>query len=47
MTLPGPGREIVVEPLETPAPDPHREPKPRREPEPKPVTPPVPEKVPA
>lgn len=43
MTLPGPGREIYVEPLEMPAPDPRREPKP----EPKPVVVPEPEKVPA
>jgi hypothetical protein len=42
MTLPGPGREIVVEPLEVPAPAPQPVP----EPEPQPVIP-QPVKVPA
>jgi hypothetical protein len=45
MTLPGPDREIVVEPLEVPAPHPRREPEPT--PEAKPVTIPEPEKAPA
>jgi hypothetical protein len=45
MTLPGPGREIVVEPLETPTPDPPLEPEPEEEP--KPVRLPEPERVPA
>jgi hypothetical protein len=47
MTLPGPGREIVVEPLEVPVPEPRREPATKPEPEPEPTVAPEPEKVPA
>jgi hypothetical protein len=47
VTLPGPGREIIVEPLEIPVPEPQREPAPEREPKPEPVPVREPEKVPA
>ncbi len=46
MTLPGPSRTIIVEPIEQPAtePRPEREPAPERTPEPIPKTEPIPER---
>jgi acrosin len=48
-TLPGPAREITVEPIQVPREAPHPEPLPEREPEPQPVPERErePEKVPA
>jgi DamX protein len=46
-TLPGPAREITVEPIRVPREEPLPEPLPEREPEPQPEPEPEPEKVPA